>query len=165
MGMRRARKLGLRSNADRRNEVARREDNLRQQRGRLLRALEACERGLAAAYRAQARVRTTAAADALWLEQGARRHLEHAERLRAVAAASGEPIDTLWVIGPARAPATLAYAERLAYETLHDGLSGFDRAGRTLLLGEILPDHVRSLREACARAGLDVNAEGALDVP
>jgi len=137
-------------------------------RAELLRALEACERGLAAAWDEAARAAGLGPGEQHALVENARRHLEHAQALRARRPGGGggsEPVDTLWVAGLPRDPSTLAEAERRAWETLHDCLIDLDPAGRELLLLRLLPDHLVSIRVAFARAGLDENAEGGVDVP
>src|SRR5438093_288844 len=123
-------------------------------RAELIRALEACERGLAAAYRREARRLGPRLPDERRaLERAAVRHLAHAAALRRrhgrVAAARE---DWLWVAGPTGDPATLARAEQRAYDTLHDCLSDLDGETREVLLSSLLPDHVESLRRAFARA-------------
>src|SRR5689334_17977581 len=104
-------------------------------RAHLLAALEACERGLAAAYRQQAaKRRGITLADRQALEETARHHLRHAAAIRdrrpggrgGGSGRSGDDVDPLWVVGAATDPTTLALAEKRAYETLHDCLSDLD---------------------------------------
>jgi hypothetical protein len=137
-------------------------------RAQLLSSIEACERGLALAYRARVRALPESAADERRsLEEAAVMHLEHAGALheRLGARPGGVIVDALWVFGPVSDPATLAHAERRAYDTLHDCLADLDGETARLVREAILPDHVAALFRACARARLDVNDDGALDVP
>jgi hypothetical protein len=137
-------------------------------RARLLRSIEACERGLASLYREHARRRDLAPDEQLRLEWVAAVHLEHARLLRLRRPGGGDPddpIDTLWVIGPVFERWTLAQAEKRAWETLHDCLGDLDLPTQELLTSRLLPEHLATLEEACARAGIDANAEGGLDAP
>jgi hypothetical protein len=129
-------------------------------RARLLRFLEAAERGLAQAYLEQA----PRWGERRALEEAALRHVAHAELLRALRSGGPSGVDRTWVLGPPDEPATLATAERHALETLHDCLSDLDPPTAARLLESVIAEHARTLKAACERAGIDPNREGSFGV-
>jgi hypothetical protein len=115
-------------------------------RCRLLKVLEACERGLALAYRQRLGKFSVAARQRM--EQLGSEHAAHAAALAERLAELGghpDPLpDDLWIQRPRDRVAALADAERLARDTLRDALNDFDPETR-VLVERLIAEHQRML--------------------
>src|SRR2546429_8219129 len=102
-----------------------------QTRRAVLRALTACERGLARAYAVFQATLRPPVAHAPIVARGLALHRAHVrwltDAVRAVGAEPPELPDDLWVQGPPRDLRTLMLAERAAHDTLHDALASFEQ--------------------------------------
>src|SRR5262249_15847492 len=111
----------------------------------VLRALAACERGLVRAYAsAQAKVRRADPYAAL-IARGLALHRAHmrwlGEALRALGGEPPESADDLWLQGRPSHPRTLAVAECMSHDTLHDALASFEHTFAESFERHVVEDH------------------------